>query len=311
MTTGPSRREVGVNMAGVGSSSPAARPASGLALVPALLGLVRFKHTVFALPFAVAGALLAHLEVPRAATLLWVLVAMAGARSLAMAVNRLVDARIDARNPRTAGREIPAGRLTRGQVIAFCMVSLAALLVAVSQLPPITWYLWPIPVAAFVLYPFTKRFTWLCHVVLGLTIGLAPVGGWIAVTGEFAPAPILLGLAVAAWIAGFDVIYALLDVDFDREAGVNSIPARFGPRRALWFTRAFHLAAVALLAGAGPAAGAGAVYITGVAVCAAVLLYENTVVSPGDPARIQAAFGTANGVLALVFIAFVVAEVSL
>lgn len=298
-------------MADVGSSSPVATPASGLALVPALLGLVRFKHTVFALPFAVAGALLAHLEVPPAATLLWVLVAMAGARSLAMAVNRLVDARIDAQNPRTARREIPAGRLTPTQVGAFCAVSLAALLVAVSRLPSITWYLWPIPVAAFVLYPFTKRFTWLCHVVLGLTIGLAPVGGWIAVTGEFALAPVLLGLGVAAWIAGFDVIYALLDVEFDRTAGVNSIPARFGPRRALWFTRVFHLAAVALLAGAGVAAGAGALYALGVCVCAAVLVYENVVVAPGEPSRIQAAFGTANGVLALVYIAFVVAEVTL
>lgn len=300
-----------VNMGRVASTSHAATPASGRALVPALLGLVRFTHTVFALPFALAGALLANLEFPPAATLLWIVVAMAGARSLAMALNRLVDARIDAMNPRTAAREIPAGRLTRAQVAAFCAVSLLALLVAVSQLPEITWYLWPVPVAAFVLYPFTKRFTWLCHVVLGLTIGLAPVGGWIAVTGEFALAPVLLGLAVATWIAGFDVIYALLDVEFDRATGVHSIPARFGPRRALWFTRAFHLAAIVLLAATGAAAGCGAVYFAGVAVCAAVLLYENLVVAPGDPSRIQTAFGTANGVLALVYIAFVVAEVTL
>ncbi|HWH15449.1 MAG TPA: UbiA-like polyprenyltransferase [Miltoncostaeaceae bacterium] len=293
------------------STTPATRPASGLAVLPALLGLVRFKHTVFALPFALAGALLARHEVPPAATIGWILLAMVGARSLAMALNRLVDRRIDALNPRTATRELPAGRLTPGQVALFCAVSLAALLVAVSRLPEITWYLWPIPVAAFVIYPFTKRFTWACHGVLGLTIGLAPVAGWIAVTGAFAPAPLLLGLAVACWIAGFDVIYALLDVDFDRRAGVHSVPARFGPARALWFTRVLHALAAVLLAAAGVAAGAGPAYMLGVAVAAAVLAYENWIVAPREPHRIQQAFGTANGVLALVVIAAVVVEVTL
>jgi len=287
------------------------RPATGLAVLPALLGLVRFAHTVFALPFALAGALLARHEVPAAATLGWILLAMVGARSLAMAVNRLVDRRIDALNPRTAGRELPAGRLTPAQVAVFCALSLAALLLAVSRLPEITWYLWPIPVAAFVLYPFTKRFTWACHGVLGLTIGLAPVGGWIAVTGAFDLAPVLLGLAVACWIAGFDVIYALLDEEFDRRAGVHSVPARFGPARALWFTRVLHGAAAVLLALAGLAAGAGAAYMLGVAVAAAVLVYENLIVAPREPQRIQQAFGTANMVLAVVFITAVVLEVTL
>jgi 4-hydroxybenzoate polyprenyltransferase len=166
-------------------------------------------------------------------------------------------------------------------------------------------------VAAFIAYPYTKRVTWACHLILGLTIGLAPVGAWLAVTGGIELAPILLGLAVATWIAGFDVIYALLDVEFDRAHGIRSIPARFGPTRALWFTRTLHLAAIALLAGAGAAAGAGAVYFLGVAACAAVLAWENAIVAPGDPGRVQAAFGTANGVLALVFLAFVLAEVTL
>lgn len=290
---------------------PATAPTSGLSVVPALLGLVRFAHTIFALPFAIAGALLAELRVPSWATLGWVVLAMAGARSLAMAVNRLVDARIDAANPRTAGREIPAGRLTRTQVVVFALVSLAALLVAVSRLPSITWYLWPIPVAAFVIYPFTKRFTWLCHLFLGLTIGLAPVGGWLAVTGEFALAPVLLGLAVALWIAGFDVVYALLDVEFDRATGVNSVPARFGPRTSLAITRVAHVAALALLAGAGIAVGAGWVYLVGVAACAAILLYENLIVDPSDPGRINHAFGTANMVMAVVYFVFVVLEVTL
>jgi 4-hydroxybenzoate polyprenyltransferase len=236
---------------------------------------------------------------------------MVGARSLAMALNRLIDARIDALNPRTAARELPTGRLLPRQVILFCAASLVVLLAAVSQLPRPTWYLWPLPVAAFIVYPYTKRVTWACHLVLGLTIGMAPVGAWLAVTGGVDAPAILLGLAVATWIAGFDVIYALLDVDFDRAHGIRSIPARFGPQRALWFTRALHLAAVALLAGAGVAAGAGAVYFLGVAACAAVLAWENAIVAPGDPGRVQAAFGTANGILSLLFLAFVLAEVAL
>jgi 4-hydroxybenzoate polyprenyltransferase len=280
-------------------------------MIPVLGRLVRFRHTIFALPFALAGALMARLEVPSAATLGWILLAMVGARSLAMAINRLVDARIDALNPRTATREIPAGAVTRAQVAGFIVVSLAALLVAVSQLPEITWILWPIPVAAFAIYPFTKRFTWGCHFFLGATIGLAPVGAWMAVTGGIAWSPVFLGLAVATWIAGFDIIYALLDVDFDRAHGVHSVPARFGRERALWFTRVTHLAAIALLVAAGLAAGAGLTYMLGVAACAAVLLYENVIVSPRDPERIQAAFGTANGVLAMIFVAFVIAEVAL
>ena len=210
---------------------------------------------------------------------------MVGARSLAMALNRLRTPRSTRATRARPARELPSGRLLRTQVIGFCVVSLAVLLLAVSQLPEETWVLWPIPVAAFVLYPYTKRFTWLCHLALGLTIGLAPMGAWLAVTGDLAPAPILLGLAVAAWIAGFDITYALLDVDFDRANGIYSIPARFGPARALWFTRGLHLAAVALLVAAGVAAGAGPIYMVGVGVCALVLLYENTIVAGGRPRR--------------------------
>ena len=291
-------------------TSRAAQPAQGLALVPALFGLVRFAHTVFALPFALAGAFLARMEAPPLATVGWILLAMAGGRSLAMALNRLIDAEVDARNPRTAGRELPSGRLTRPQVVWFCLASLAALLLAVSQLPRITWYLWPIPVALFVLYPYAKRVTWACHLLLGVTIGIAPVAGWLAVTGEFALTPILLWIAVAAWIAGFDIIYALLDLDHDRANGVHSIPARFGPARALAITRSLHLVTVVFLAAAGVTAGTGAIYFVGVAVCAAVLLYENAVVARGGEDRIKMAFGVANGVLAIVYFAFVVAEVA-
>jgi 4-hydroxybenzoate polyprenyltransferase len=295
----------------VEATSDAVTPAAGLRVVPALLGLVRFAHTIFALPFALAGAFLARNEIPGAARLGWILLAMVGARSLAMALNRLVDARIDALNPRTAGREIPTGRLTRTQVVLFAVVSLAALLVAVSQLPEITWYLWPIPVAGFVIYPYTKRFTWACHLVLGLVIGIAPLGGWIAVTGEFALAPVLLALAVAAWIAGFDVIYALLDIEFDRVNAVRSIPARFGPARSLWITRGLHTLAIGLLFAAGIAADAGVIYALGVAACAVVLVHENLTVSPDDPGRIARAFGTSNMLMSALFFAFVLAEVTL
>ncbi|HVG99752.1 MAG TPA: UbiA-like polyprenyltransferase [Miltoncostaeaceae bacterium] len=293
------------------TSSRAAAPAAGLGLVPALLNLVRFSHTIFALPFAFAAAVLARMEVPRGAVLWWITIAMVGARSLAMALNRLIDADIDARNPRTAEREIPSGRLTATQVGWFCALSLAVLLLAVSQLPSETWVLWPIPVAAFVIYPFAKRYTWMCHIALGLTIGLAPVGAWLAVTGDLGTAPILLGLAVACWIAGFDIIYALLDLDFDRATGIHSIPARFGPARALWVTRGLHALALALLVLAGIAAGAGAVYMVGVAVCGAVLAYENTIVGPRDTTRVSVAFAQSNGLLAVVFLVFTVLEVTL
>lgn len=295
----------------MGTQHRAAQPVAGLQLVPALLGLVRFQHTVFALPFAFAGALLAKMAVPAAERLFWILIAMIGARSLAMALNRLIDAPIDALNPRTAEREIPAGKLTSRQVIVFCVVSLVVLLVAVSQLPKITWVLWPIPVAAFVIYPYTKRFTWTCHLFLGFTIGLAPVGGWIAVTGSLDWGGVLLGLAVATWIAGFDVIYALLDIDFDRGNRVHSIPARFGPDRALTISRGLHTLTVALLVAAGLASGAGTLYLIGVGVVAAILMYEHMIAKPDDQASLQAAFGSANMLVSVVFFAAVVVEVTL
>ena len=295
----------------MGATSQVVTPVAGLRVVPALFGLVRFAHTVFALPFALAGAFLARHEIPGAARLGWIVLAMVGARSLAMALNRLIDVRIDALNPRTRTRELPAGRLTPRQVAVFGGASLVALLVAVSRLPEITWYLWPIPVAGFVLYPYTKRFTWLCHIGLGAVIGIAPLGGWIAVTGDFALAPVLMGCGVALWIAGFDVTYALLDIDFDRAHGVRSIPARFGPRAALWITRALHAGAVALLAAAGVAADVGALYLVGVAACAVVLVHQNLTVTPEDPVRVARAFGTSNMVVSLLFFAFVCAEVTL
>jgi 4-hydroxybenzoate polyprenyltransferase len=273
------------------------------------VSLVKFEHTVFALPFAFVGAILSLGELPSAATLGWVTLAMVGARSLAMALNRLIDARIDARNPRTAVREIPSGLLSRGQVIGFCALALVVFLVAVWQLDPVVRWLWPIPVAAFVLYPYTKRFTWLCHLALGLSTGLAPLGAWLAVTGDADPAPFLLWLAVALWIGGFDVIYATGDVEFDRREGLHSLPSRFGIAPALLVTRVCHLLAVALLIAVGVTLGLGPAYYLGLAVVAALLGYENSIVSADDLSRVNVAFFTLNGVISVVFLTGVLADV--
>jgi 4-hydroxybenzoate polyprenyltransferase len=273
------------------------------------VSLVKFEHTVFALPFAFVGAILSVAEVPAAATLGWVTLAMVGARSLAMALNRLIDAEIDARNPRTAARELPSGLLSRAQVTAFCVASLAVFLVAVWQLDPIVHPLWPIPVAMFVLYPYTKRFTWLCHLVLGLSTGLAPLGAWLAVSGDVDVAPFMLWAAVALWIGGFDIIYATTDVDFDRREGLYSIPVRFGIGPALMVTRVCHLLAVALLIAVGAHLGLGPLYYLGLAVVAALLGYENAIVHPDDLSRVNVAFFTLNGVISVVFLAGVLADV--
>src|SRR5690349_8824717 len=272
------------------------------------VSLVKLEHTVFALPYAYTGAILALGEVPSASQIFWITVAMVGARSLAMALNRLIDAAIDARNPRTARREIPAGLLSRSNVIAFAIASLIVFLVAVWQLAPITRWLWPIPVAGFVIYPYLKRFTWLCHPFLGVVDGLAPVGGWVAVTNHVDPTSFLLGGAVALWIGGFDIIYATMDLDIDRAQGLHSIPRRFGIATALRITRVFHLLSVILLVWLGIALGLGPLYYLGVAVVAALLAYENSIVSADDLSRVDMAFLTMNGVIALVFLAGVLAD---
>ncbi len=272
------------------------------------VSLVKLEHTVFALPYAYTGAILALGQVPSASQLFWITVAMVGARSLAMALNRLIDAAIDARNPRTARREIPAGLLSRTNVMAFAAGSLIVFLVAVWQLAPITRWLWPIPVAGFVAYPYMKRFTWLCHPFLGIVDGLAPVGGWVAVTNHVTGTPFLLGGAVALWIAGFDIIYATMDIDIDREQGLHSIPLRFGIATALRITRVFHLLSVVLLIWLGLSLGLGPLYYLGVAVVAVLLAYENSIVSADDLSRVDMAFLTMNGVIAIVFLAGVLAD---
>jgi 4-hydroxybenzoate polyprenyltransferase len=271
--------------------------------------LVKIEHTVFALPFAYVGAFLAVGEVPAAADLLWITLAMAGARSLAMALNRLIDAEIDARNPRTASRELPVGALTRVQVLAFCAASLAVFVAAVWQLDPLVRWLWPIPVVAFVVYPYLKRVTWLGHLWLGAIDGLAPVGGWVALTGELPWQAWVLGAAVACWVAGFDLFYALLDLDVDRREGLHSWATRWDVGGVFAGARVLHAATVALLATAGLGLDVGAFYWLGVVAVAALLVYEHAIVSPGDLRRLDAAFFTVNGVISVGFFLFVLADV--
>ena len=271
--------------------------------------LVKFEHTIFALPFAYVGAFLAVSGVPSAHDLLWITVAMVGARSLAMALNRLIDAGIDAGNPRTATRELPSGALTAAAVVAFCVASLAVYLLAVWQLDPLVRWLSPVPVVAFVVYPYLKRFTWLCHLWLGAVDGLAPVGAWAAIKGELPWQAWALGAAVAAWVAGFDLFYALFDVDVDRKQGLHSWATRFGERGAFAGARALHLTTIALLVAAGLGLDVGALYWAGVAIVAALLFYEHTLVRPDDLRRLDAAFFTMNGVISVAFFAFVLADV--
>ena len=271
--------------------------------------LVKIEHTLFALPFAYVGALLAVHDVPSAHDLLWITLAMVGARSLAMGLNRLIDARLDARNPRTASRELPAGLLTPAQVLLFCVSALGLYELAVFNLEPIVRWLSPIPVAAFVVYPYLKRFTWLCHLWLGAVDGLAPVGAWAAITGTFPLEAWELGGAVALWVAGFDLFYSLFDLDVDRREGLHSVATRFGVRGAFWAARVMHGLVIVLLVLAGAGLNLGVWYWLGVAAVAALLAVEHALVSPNDLRRLNAAFFTMNGVISVVFFVFVALEV--
>jgi len=268
---------------------------------------IKFEHSVFALPFAAATAFLVADGLPDWSPLVWLAVAMVGARTFGMGANRVIDAKIDARNPRTASRAIPAGLISSRQVWIYMGVALAAFLLAVSQLDQLAWYLSPIVIAILVFYPYTKRFTWLAHLALGAVYIIIPPATWVALTGELNWGVTLLGVGAMFWVAGFDIIYATADIEVDRAQGLNSIPSRFGIRAALWISRSFHLVTVIALVFAGILLDVHVLYYVGAGAAALLLTYEQRLISPTDLSRLGAAFFTMNGVIAVVFAGFVIA----
>jgi 4-hydroxybenzoate polyprenyltransferase len=275
------------------------------------LEMIKWEHSIFALPFALCGAFLAAGGVPSWHQIAWIIVAMVAARSAAMAFNRLADAAIDAANPRTQSRALPAGALSKEFVILFVVSSCAVFVLAAWQLNRLTLMLSPLALAVVLLYSYTKRFTRWSHLVLGLSLGIAPAAAWIAVRGSLDPHILLLTAAVVFWVAGFDILYACQDYEFDQQAGLHSIPRYWGISRALWVARSFHIAMLALLVGLLSAFGLGKVSAIGVAAVAALLLYEHSLVSSKDLSKLNAAFFTMNGVISVVFFAFVAADILL
>ena len=275
------------------------------------LEMIKWEHSVFALPFALCGAMLAARGWPTAWQLAWIAVAMIGARSAAMAFNRLVDADIDAANPRTKMRAIPAGALSRKFVVVFVVISSALLMLAAWRLNRLAFYLSPVALAVVLLYSFTKRFTRWSHLVLGFALGIAPAAAWIAVRGSLDPRILLLTAAVTFWVAGFDVLYACQDYDFDSQSGLYSIPRFVGISNALWIARVLHLVMLALLAALVVVFGLGKFALAGVVVVAVLLLYEHSLVRAHDLSKLNAAFFTMNGVIAIVFFLFIAADLLL
>ncbi len=281
-----------------------------MSVITRYMSLIKFEHTIFALPFALMSLLVASDGKPQWPTLLWVLVAMVGARSAAMAFNRLVDWKIDAANPRTADRHIPAGVVSVFGAGLFVALSAAALVFAARMLNPLCFKLSPVALVVVLGYSYMKRVSPLAHLVLGLGLGIAPVGAWLAVTGEFAAFPLWLSGAVMFWVAGFDTIYACQDAEFDREVGLHSLASRLGVAKALVLSRVFHVLAVGLMAGAFRRAEVlGVVSLVGIAVMAGLLAWEQAIVRGGDMARIDKAFFVVNSWVGMVLLAVVVGDI--
>ncbi|WP_168119159.1 UbiA-like polyprenyltransferase [Paenibacillus sp. HB172176] len=277
-----------------------------------ILEMIKFEHTVFALPFAYMGAILGAVvmqgHLPSWAQIGWVSLAMFGARSAAMSLNRVIDKTIDLHNPRTKNRAIPAGLLKSAEVLVFILASFAILIWAASNLAPIAMKLMPIAVFFLVVYSYTKRFTWLCHIVLGMTIALSPLGGWIAVTGKFDAVAWLLYVTVALWIAGFDIIYATQDYEYDCEHGVHSIPAQFGIAGSLWIARALHGITACGFVTLFMMTELSWLYLFGAVLSITLLFYQHYMVKPTDLSRVQTAFFGMNGTLSVVLFLFTMAD---
>jgi 4-hydroxybenzoate polyprenyltransferase len=277
--------------------------------ISVFMEMIKFAHTIFALPFALSSALLAARGMPTGRQLLFILLAMIGARTAAMALNRLIDAEIDAKNPRTASRAIPAGLLSKGVVSGAILLSLALLLWSAAMLNPLCLKLSPIALFFLVLYSYCKRFTALAHVVLGICLAAAPIGAWVALRGTIELPAIVLGLIVLFWVSAFDMLYALQDIEYDRSAGLHSIPVAVGVNGSLWLARLFHLVTVGLLVWLIILLGLGVWFWIGCGLMALMLLYEHWLLRGGDLTRLDAAFFTMNGYISLTFLAATAADV--
>ena len=270
------------------------------ARIRTFLEMIKFSHTVFALPFAFTGAVLAAQGVPSLYQMFWIMMAMVGARTAAMGLNRLIDAEIDARNPRTSGRALPAGLLGKWTVGFFIVFSVFLMVYAAARLNPLCFRLSPVALFFLVLYSYCKRFTAMAHLVLGLCLGAAPVGAWIAIRGNIELPVALLGMAVLFWVAGFDILYALQDLEFDRQAGLHSIPVRLGVSGSLWLARFFSLVMVALLLAVYFLLPVGSFFLTGILLASLLLVYEHWLLRNGDLVKLDMAFFTMNGYISVI-----------
>jgi 4-hydroxybenzoate polyprenyltransferase len=284
---------------------------SPLGKLTALMEMIKFSHTVFAFPFALMGVVLASLASgtsPTFGQVVWICVAMIGARTGAMGLNRIIDARIDANNPRTADRHLPAGKVSLSEAWLLVLGAFALLLLAAAMLNPLCLKLAPVAIFFLVLYSYCKRFTAMAHLVLGLCLAAAPIGAWIALRGDIGWPVVVLGLAVLLWVAGFDIFYALQDYEFDRNQGLYSIPARLGVERSFLIARLFHVAMVILLLSLFFSVGLGYLYLFGVLVVTGLLIYEHLLVRPNDLSRLDAAFFNMNGYISVTIFCFTLAD---
>jgi 4-hydroxybenzoate polyprenyltransferase len=285
----------------MGEQAKSAAASRFLGKVRLTLEMIKFEHSVFALPFALTGAMLARRGLPSWRELFWIIVAMVGARSAAMTFNRIADVKFDALNPRTRARALPAGQLSLGFAVGFTVLSCGLLVVAAWELNPLAFKLSPVAIAILLGYSFTKRFTVLSHLILGLCLGMSPAAAWIALRGDLSVSMLLLGAAVMLWVAGFDIIYACQDVEFDHSLGLHSIPRRYGVRAALWVSALLHVATLALLVAVARMENLGWVAAAGLAAVALLLAYEHSLVKPSDLSRVNAAFFTVNGFISILF----------
>ena len=273
------------------------------------LEMIKFAHTIFALPFAFTGALLAAGGFPSLRQTAWIILAMVGARTAAMAMNRLIDADIDARNPRTAVRAIPAGLIGKGLTFIFIIASIALMLFSAYMLNPLCLTLSPIALFFLLLYSYCKRFTSLAHVVLGICLAAAPIGAWVAIRGTIDPPALILGGVVLFWVAGFDILYALQDLEFDRAAGLHSIPVLLGVQGSLWAARIFHLIMIGLLFTLFNLMHLGTIFLIGILTTVAMLLYEHLLLKDGDLEKLDAAFFNMNGYISVAIVLFTAADI--